>query len=110
MKLPGPTGTLETRSQASESAASVRPHNQSLAMSSSVRSGSSFRSKSAQWPGYVLYLEQNRDSHGAVAIMTRMSLMLDPDSSPGPSHSAAPFVASASAIGREAGLSVSADR
>jgi hypothetical protein len=81
------------------SAASVRPQSQSI--SSSVRSGNSFRSSSFQWD--EPYSEQKRDS--AVA----MSLMLDPDRRPSPSHSIAPFVASASAIGREV-LSERADK
>ena len=52
----------------------------------------------------MLYSERKRDN--AVA----MSLMLDPDGSPSPSHSVVPFVASARTIGREVELSVSADR
>ena len=95
-KLPRPR--LEIGSHAS--AVSVRPHSQS--MSSSVRFGISFRSKSGQWD--VLYSERKRDHTVA------MSLILDPDRSPSPFHAAVPSVALASAIMREVELSVSADR
>ena len=95
-KLPRPI--LETGSHAS--AVSVRPHSQS--MSASVKSGSSFRNKSGQWD--VLYSVRKRDNTVA------MSLILDPDRSPSPFHSAVPSVAFASAIMREVELSVSADR
>ena len=94
-KVPG--FLVERGSKAS--AASVRPQSQSI--SSSVRSGNSLRSSSFQWDDP--YSEQKRDS--AVA----MSLMLDPDRRPSPSHSVTPFVASAIAIGREV-LSERADK